>query len=311
MLHSRKLLYIHEIARCGSIRKASERMNVASSAINRQILALEEELGAQIFERLPRGLRLTAVGELCIEHVREVLKDYEKLQARIKNLKTPQMGKVSLVTTIGLAAGPLPQVMGKFFTEYPRIRVLLRGDGGISTSMPVVSGEVDLGLGLNIPALPGIRSLANFDVPLGAVFSPNHPLASKSVVSLADLVEEKLVLALPGTSLRDAINLALSPLTMTVEPLLETNSTEMMRTLLRQGSFVSILNPLDVLMDCRNGDLVYRPLSDTHIRPQPMKLLARARATLDAATSIFVEFLIAELIEMIREVSAGSVGQPV
>lgn len=71
MLHSRKLLYIDEIARCGSIRKAAARLNVASSAVNRQILALEDELGVPLFERLPRGLRLTAAGELCVEHTRE------------------------------------------------------------------------------------------------------------------------------------------------------------------------------------------------------------------------------------------------
>ena len=74
MLHSRKLQYIDEIARCGSIRKAAQRLNVASSAVNRQILALEEEFGAPLFERLPRGLRLTAAGEMCVEHIREVLK---------------------------------------------------------------------------------------------------------------------------------------------------------------------------------------------------------------------------------------------
>lgn len=80
MLHSRRLLYINEIARCGSIRKATARLNVASSAVNRQVLALEEEIGAPLFERLPRGLRLTAAGELCIEHIRDVLKNYERLR---------------------------------------------------------------------------------------------------------------------------------------------------------------------------------------------------------------------------------------
>ena len=85
MLHSRKLLYINEIVRCGSIRKAAARLNVASSAVNRQILAFEEELGAPIFERLPKGLRLTAAGELCVEHIRDVLKNYERLEGRIRH----------------------------------------------------------------------------------------------------------------------------------------------------------------------------------------------------------------------------------
>ena len=65
MLHSRKLQYIDEIARCGSIRKAAAHLNVASSAINRQILALEEELGVPIFERLPRGKRSHLVGAVA------------------------------------------------------------------------------------------------------------------------------------------------------------------------------------------------------------------------------------------------------
>ena len=64
MLHSRLLKYLDEVARLGSIRKASARLNVASSAINRQILALENELGTPIFERMPRRLRLTATGEV-------------------------------------------------------------------------------------------------------------------------------------------------------------------------------------------------------------------------------------------------------
>ncbi|WP_237151748.1 LysR family transcriptional regulator [Oryzibacter oryziterrae] len=303
MLHSRKLLYINEIAKCGSIRKAAERMNVASSAVNRQILALEEELGAPIFERLPRGLRLTSVGELCVEHIRDVLKNYEKLQGRIKNLKTPQAGKVSLVTTIGLAAGPLPSLMARFLEEHPRIRVLVRSDGGVTTSMPVIAGEVDLGLGFNIPALPGIRSVANFDVPLGAVLPVGHPLAERERISIVDMMQEPLLLALPGTSLRDTINLAVAPLPISVEPILETNSSEMIKALIRKGAGVSFLNPLDVLMECRRGELVYRPLTDAHVRPQPMKLFARARASLDPATSVFIEFLLGELIEMIREVT--------
>jgi DNA-binding transcriptional LysR family regulator len=302
LLHSRKLLYIDEIARCGSIRKAADRLNVASSAINRQILALEEELGAQIFERLPRGLRLTAAGELCIEHIRDVLKNYEKLEGRIRGLKMPQAGKVSIVTTVGLAAGPLPELMARFITEHPRVRVSLRNDGGSTTINPVIAGEVDLGLGFNIPATPGIRTLANFDIPIGVVLPPGHRLAENERVSLIDVVQERLVLALPGTSLRDMINLILAPLPLPIEPALETNSSEMLKEIVRHGKALTLLNPLDVLAECRRGELIYRPLADPYVRHQPMKLFARARASLDAAASLFVEFLLGELVEMVREV---------
>jgi DNA-binding transcriptional LysR family regulator len=304
MLHSRKLIYINEIARCGSIRKASARLNVASSAVNRQILALEEELGAPIFERLPRGLRLTAAGELCIEHIRDVLKNYERLEGRIRGLKMPQAGKVSMVATVGLAAGPLPEIFARFIESHPRLRITLRNDGGSTTVQPVMAGEVDIGLGFNIAATAGIRTLANFDVPLGVVLPPGHRLAGEERVSLIEVVQERLVLAQPGTSLREVINLALAPLPVPVEPILETNSTEMLKQLVKLGTGLTLLNPLDVLSECRRGELVYRPLADPYVRHQPMKLFTRARAPLDAATSVFVEFLLGELLEMVREVQS-------
>src|SRR6185369_1115218 len=80
MLHGRLLNYIDEVARTGSIRKAADRLNVAASAISRQILALETQLGTPIFQRLPRKLILTAAGEVLIGHVRQTLKELSRAQ---------------------------------------------------------------------------------------------------------------------------------------------------------------------------------------------------------------------------------------
>ena len=311
MLHSRKLQYINEIAKCGSIRKAAQRLNVASSAINRQILALEEEMGAPIFERLPRGLRLTAAGELCIEHIRDVLKNYERLETRIRGLKAPQAGKVSLVSTVGLTSGPLPDIMARFIEGHPRVRIFLRNDGGSTTINPVLTGEVDLGLGFNIPATPGIRTLANFNVPLGIVMPPGHRLAKFDSVNLFDAAQERLVLAQHGTSLREAINLAFAPIPVGIEAVMETNSIEMIKQLVKKGIGLTILNPLDVLNETRSGELVYRSITDPHLQPQPMKLFARARAPLDAATSLFVEVLMAELLAIMEEIRGKEEIKPI
>ncbi len=301
MLHSRKLQYIDEIARSGSIRKAAARLNVASSAINRQILALEEEIGAPLFERLPRGLRLTAAGELCIEHIREVLKNYDRLEGRIRSLKMQQAGKVRLVTTVGLASGPLAEIIARFQTEHPRVYFQIRNDAGTTTVNPVLSGEVDIGLGFNIPATPGIRSLGSFDIPIGIVLPPGHRLIGDGPINLGDVVQERLLLAQQGTSLRDVINLALARLDVSVEPVLESNASEMLKKLVKCGAGLTMLNPLDVVTECRAGELVFRPIAEPHARHQPMKLFARARAPLDAATSLFVEYLLAELAGLVHE----------
>ncbi|NTJ43591.1 LysR family transcriptional regulator [Agrobacterium larrymoorei] len=301
MLHSRKLRYIDEIARCGSIRKAAARLNVASSAINRQILALEDELGTPIFERMPRGLRLTAAGELCIEHIRDVLKTYERMETRIRGLEAPQAGKVSMVATVGLATGPLPQIIANFISQRPRIHIHLRNDGPSTTISPVLAGEVDIGLGFNIPATPGIRTLANFDIPIGVVLPTGHRLAGEEAIDLADVAQEPLVLAQSGTSLRNVINLAFAPLSVAVQPVVESNASDMLKQLVKLGTGLTLLNPLDVLTECQRGELVFRPLAGPHSRHQPMKLFARSRSSLDTATSLFVEFLLSQLAEIVAD----------
>lgn len=305
MLHSRKLRYIDEIARCGSIRKAAGRLNVASSAINRQIIALEEAIGAPIFERLPRGLRLTAAGELYVEHIRNVMKDYQRLEARIRGLKEPQAGKVSIATTVGLAAGPLPTILARFLDDHPRMHVRVRTDVPETVLNSVLIGEVDLGLGLNLPPAPGIRALASFEVPLGLIVAPGNALAQRKQVHLADVIGMPLVLAHTSSSLRDAIDLALAPLNAPVEPLLETNSMEMLKQLVKIGAGVTFMNPLDVIEDCRRGDLVFLSLADKHIRKQPLKLIARARAPLDTTASLFVEHLATALAARIAELQVA------
>src|SRR5262249_60113172 len=76
-MHASVLRYFLEVARQGSIRKAAQKLFVASSAVNRQILQLEEELGAELFDRLPTGMRLHAAGECVLRHVRSTLHDFE------------------------------------------------------------------------------------------------------------------------------------------------------------------------------------------------------------------------------------------
>ena len=305
MLHSRKLRYIDEIARYGSIRKAASRLNVASSAVNRQIIALEEEIGAPIFERLPRGLRLTAAGELYVAHIREVLKSYSRLEARVRGLQTQQAGKVTLGTTVGLAAGPLPAILSRFVDVHPRIHVRLRNDGPATVPASLLAGDVDIGLGFNLPATPGLRTIASFDVPLGAIVPPRHPLARQKRVKVAELMNTQLVLPYPGSSLRDMIDLALAPLAEPVEPVVETNSMEMLKKLVLSGTGISFMNPLDVLHETLAGELVFLPLADAHVRNQPLKLVSRATSSLDTATSQFVEYLLARLNETIEDLAAA------
>jgi DNA-binding transcriptional LysR family regulator len=80
-MHARVLRYLDEVVRRGSIRKAAEHLHVAPTAVNRQILDLEAELGTPLFERIHKRLRLTPTGEMVLAHVRATLREHAALRA--------------------------------------------------------------------------------------------------------------------------------------------------------------------------------------------------------------------------------------
>ncbi|MGO8396404.1 LysR family transcriptional regulator, partial [Rhizobium ruizarguesonis] len=87
-----------------SIRQAAKTLHVAASAVNRYLLELEEELQAPIFERPPRGLKLTSSGEILIQHSRETLQAHQRMRAQIQSLNVLNRGEVVLATMATLAA---------------------------------------------------------------------------------------------------------------------------------------------------------------------------------------------------------------
>ena len=86
-MHARVLRYLDEVVRRGSIRKAAEHLHVAPTAVNRQILDLEAELGTPLFERIHKRLRLTPTGEMVLAHVRATLREHAALRERIAELQ--------------------------------------------------------------------------------------------------------------------------------------------------------------------------------------------------------------------------------
>ena len=86
MKHLLPLIYVDAVAKAGSIRRAAENLAITSSALNRRILAMEEELGVPIFERLGRGVRLTTAGEILIDHIRGQITDMTRVKRQIADL---------------------------------------------------------------------------------------------------------------------------------------------------------------------------------------------------------------------------------
>lgn len=294
MLHGRALRYIDEVARTGSIRKAAKTLNVAASAINRHVLEIEQELDAPIFERLPRGLRLTTTGEMLVAHIRETLRNHERMRAQIESLRGLSRGEVTIATMATLAAGRLADVAADFRAAHPQIVLKVRVGDRAGITEAVADGEVDLGLGYNLAHDPRLQRVWEVEHRLGAVVAPDHPLTARKLVRVSDCLAFPLVLADARLSLREVVQ-NLAPANTHLVAAVETNSMEMMKRLARHAPHVTFLNRVDVDQEIRDGDLVFLPLIGAAGR-QRLLLVQRARGTLGPAASRFAQALEAGIL---------------
>jgi len=260
MNHLRFLRYVDEVARCGSIRAAAERLHVAPSAVNRRLLDLEDELGTPIFERLPRGMRLTSAGELFVRYIRGRSADLDDVRSQIEELKGLRRGRVSMVASQALAPGFLPKVIAGFQQQHPLAVYGVRIGDHLQALDALRAYEADLALVFNLSPEADIACLATFQQKLVAVMHRDHPLAAQPTVRLRDCVQYPLVLPNPDIAGRQLLERHVAQSSLTLRAVVESNSFEFLRGCLHHGQAVSFQIAVGAVTD--DDALVARPIED-------------------------------------------------
>ncbi|WP_242010555.1 LysR family transcriptional regulator [Acetobacter musti] len=278
-MHSRVLAYLDTVARCGSIRKAGEQLNVASTAINRQILALEAELGTPLFERLPRKLVLTAAGEILLAHVRETLRGMSHTRKLIDEVRGLHRGEIVVAGMDGPVTALLPDALTDLRKTHRNVRVHLMGLGQPELVRTVQDGEADIGVGFDLPGEAGLRVICSRSVTLGAVVSATHPLACQESVSVHECEAWPLVVADETMAIRPHLEEFYNRQNLAFSPAMETNSIEFMRQMAMRGEAITYLTPLDIIREQRERMLKFLPFRDAELQPQRFSVIAHARNT--------------------------------
>lgn len=261
MLHARILFYLDEVARSGSVRKAAERLNVSPSAVNKQILLIEAQHGIELFERLPRGMRLTAAGEMLVAHVRRTLNDQRHTQRQIEQLRGLTAGEIKLATMNSPAAGFLPRIITRFQERSPHIRISVTTAYIGDMMNLLLDREVDLCLAYNLPPDPRLTIIETFDAALGVVVAADHPLASASGARVQDCINYPIILADDFMAMSRTVQDMFAAAQVPLYPAHRSNSVEYMKAIARYSDGVAFLSRFDVDEEVRAGTLVWRPLA--------------------------------------------------
>jgi DNA-binding transcriptional LysR family regulator len=292
MQHLRFLHYIDAVARSGSIRAAAEKLHVASSAVNRRVQDLEEELGTPLFERLPRGVRLTAAGELFLGYARRRKADLDQVRSQIEDLSGMRRGQVTLAASQALAPAFLPQAIHAFQTLRPGIAFDVKVLDRERAVDAVTDFAADLGLIFNPPDLRGLAVLAQARQRTCALVAPDHPLAGRASVRLKDCLAYPI--ALPDSSLsgRSVLEDLFEQSSAQPHPPLVSNSYEMMRGYAREAGGVSFQIEIGA---GPSAGAVAIPIAERGLPSGKLVLVALRDRVLPVAAAAFAEFICARL----------------
>jgi DNA-binding transcriptional LysR family regulator len=206
--HLQTLRLIQDVARIGSIRKASEDLNITSSALNRRIQRFEEEFGTQVFERLPRGVRLNPAGELLMQHIRSQITDLDRIRSQVADLSGQRRGHVSIACSQALNPIFLPEQIARYRAAHPGVSFSVRVRDRAAAERELGSFSSDLALVFEPVYLVDLEVIKAIAQPVCAVMARDHPLASKPDLRLHDCLDVRHVVPSEDYGVRHLLDLA-------------------------------------------------------------------------------------------------------
>jgi LysR family transcriptional regulator, benzoate and cis,cis-muconate-responsive activator of ben and cat genes len=191
----RHLRYFVAVAEASNFSKAAAKLRVAQPALSRQVQALEDEIGVDLFKRSPRGVTLTAEGKLFLEEVRELLKRADESVEKVRALARGEYGELR----VGYAPSPtveiLPPALAAFQKAVPRVKMLLHD----LSSDELITGlrNATLELAIMVPPIGEQTAGIEFELlrayPLCVALTAAHPLARLKSIPLEKVAAEPLV----------------------------------------------------------------------------------------------------------------------
>lgn len=259
------LEYIDVIARSGSIRRAAEALSITPSALNRRLIAIEDELEVQIFERLPRGVRLNAAGEILIQHIRAQMSDFERVKSQIADLSGIRRGHVSIACSQALLPYFLPEQIEAYRTEYPAVQFQVLPRDRAEAEAALYDFSADLALVFEPVSMSDLQAVITVRQSIRAVMASNHPLAAKDVLRLRECLQYPLALPTRPYGVRAVFDQAMARINQAVTPALESDSFEFLRMVTSRPDLISLQIDVGVPPDGTQERLTSRPISSSDV----------------------------------------------
>ena len=307
-MHSSVLRYIDQVARLGSIRRAASVLNVASSAVNRQILKLEAEMGTPLFERIGNGVRPTAAGDYVIRHARETLARWQTVRSEISALSGDIHGEVRIVSIPAPIVRVLPRAIEATARRHPHITFRIVDASPVDHAEEMRARRADVAILFIDRRHSGYDVAARLKLKLGAIMRPDHPLARRREVTLTECAAYPVAMLSDPWILNAAAEAEFTHSGAQFRSVVLTNSLPMTKEIMRAGLGLGFFTAAGFVDELKSGELVHVPLAEPELTQSEIGLLIhRERQNWPAVRAVTAR-LVKEIASLERDIRA--LGQP-
>ncbi|MBR8833995.1 MAG: LysR family transcriptional regulator [Stigonema ocellatum SAG 48.90 = DSM 106950] len=251
------------IAETGSFQQAARKCCVTQSTVSRQIQALETDLGLELFHRTGQA-KLTLAGERLLPRARKICQEWQTATQEITDLLAGKQPELCVAAIHSLCAYYLPPVLQKFCHDYPDVQLRVTSLGSDRALKVLNDGLVDLAIVMNNPLLTASKEMVVevlYDEPIEVLTAANHPLAQYESIPWSELIHHPQVVFKDGYGMQRLIQDRFESLEATLRSVLEVNTLDAFRGVVRQGELVALL-PYSALVEARHDStLAVRPLA--------------------------------------------------
>ena len=264
MLELTRLRVFREVATRGSFTAAADALHYTQPSISNQVARLEQEIGARLIERLPRGIRLTPAGQVLLGHAEAVLVRLADAEREVAETIANGSRTIRVAAFPTASATILPPAIAAFQAAHPNVDVRLT-EAEPPVALPgLLSGDYDVVLAYDYPVLAapaprGVDVEPLFVDQMAAALPAGHPLATRDCVTLTDLAADAWVT--PHDSVcHDALLHVCRSAGFVPAVASQTNDYMAMQGLVAAGVGVAVLPRLAAAIAVRPG-VVLRPLA--------------------------------------------------
>lgn len=262
MLNKLRLDYFRTTVEAGSIRTASKRLNIAASAISRQINLMEQELGGLLLERLQNGVQPTELGLLLLKHCHKLEALEFSFRQDIDNYHKLALGHLSLCVGEGFINAVVNRPLKEFHQRYRGIELDLDTGSTNQIINNLLEDRAHIGVMYQGDAHPELHYWYSSNQPLLALMSTQHILAaSYKSISLEKIAKQQLILWSKGHGVRQLVDQGFSSQNLQPNIMLETNSLAAIRHMVIIGTGITLLPACAISQELEDGLVIAKPIN--------------------------------------------------